>query len=73
MKQTNGSLKAFMFVGLIGVDLAITTIGGFWLGRLLDRKWNTEPLFLIMGVLLGLAVGISSLIPLVKSFVGDKQ
>jgi len=60
MKQTNGSLKAFMFVGLIGVDLAITTIGGFWLGRLLDRKWNTEPLFLIMGVLLGLAVGISS-------------
>jgi ATP synthase protein I len=72
MKQTNGPLKAFMFVGLIGMDLSITTIGGFWLGRLLDRKQHTEPLFLVVGVLLGLAVGIFSLVPMVKSYIGGK-
>jgi ATP synthase protein I len=72
MKQTDGSLKGLMFVGLIGIDLAITTIGGFWLGRWLDRSLNTAPLFLIIGVLLGLAVGIFSLIPMVKSFIGGK-
>jgi ATP synthase protein I len=72
MKQTDSSLKGLMFVGLIGIDLAITTIGGFWLGRWLDRSFNTAPLFLIIGVLLGLAVGIFSLIPMVKSFIGGK-
>jgi ATP synthase protein I len=72
MKQTNGSLKGLMFVGLIGIDLAITTFGGFWLGRWLDRSQNTAPLFLIIGVVLGLAVGIVSLIPMVKSFIGGK-
>jgi ATP synthase protein I len=72
MKQTNEPLKALMFVGLIGIDLAIATIGGFWLGRFLDQKFSTEPLFLIVGVLLGLAVGILSLVPLVKSFIGGK-
>jgi F0F1-type ATP synthase assembly protein I len=33
---------------------------------------NTAPLFLIIGVLLGLAAGIFSLIPMVKSFIGGK-
>jgi ATP synthase protein I len=73
MKQTNGPLKSFMFVGLIGMDLSITTVGGFWLGRFLDRKLDTEPLFLIVGVVFGLAIGIFSLVPLVKSFIGGKQ
>lgn len=73
MKQSNGPMKAFMFVGLIGIDLAIATTGGFWLGRKLDRWVNTEPLFLIIGVLLGLAVGIFSVFQMLKPFLGDKS
>ena len=72
MKQTNEPLRALMFVGLIGIDLAATTIGGFFLGRFLDQRLSTEPLLLIVGVLFGLALGIFSLVPMVKSFIGGK-
>jgi F0F1-type ATP synthase assembly protein I len=58
-------------VGVIGVDLAATTLGGFWLGRIVDRAAGTEPAFLIVGVLVGLAVGIYSITRIVKSFFGD--
>jgi F0F1-type ATP synthase assembly protein I len=71
MGKSNGPWKSAGLVGLIGIDLAATTIGGFWLGRLIDRAAGTEPAFLIVGVLVGLAVGIYSIIRLVKPFDGD--
>lgn len=60
-----------MFIGVIGSDLALTTLGGFWLGRSLDRWLKSDPAFLIAGVLTGLAVGIFSIIKMIKPFIGE--
>ncbi len=71
MGNSNGPWKAAMLVGVIGLDLSSTTIGGFWLGRMLDRWLGSEPAFLIVGVLVGLAVGIFSIMKMIKPFIGE--
>jgi F0F1-type ATP synthase assembly protein I len=43
------------FIG-IGWYISLTILGGILLGRWLDGKLNTEPLLLIIGLLLGLFV-----------------
>lgn len=71
MGKSNNPWKSMMFVGLIGIDLSCMTVGGFWLGRNLDRWLGSEPAFLIVGVLLGLAVGIFSIVKMIKPFIGE--
>lgn len=44
---------------------------GIFGGRWLDGKLQTEPLFLIIGLLLGLMAGVYGLIRLLKQFLGD--
>ncbi|WP_027415217.1 AtpZ/AtpI family protein [Aneurinibacillus terranovensis] len=72
MKQDkNGPLRAFALVGTIGVELAVSVIFGFWAGRSLDRWLHTEPWFLLVGVLFGLALGITGIFFLIKQFFGE--
>lgn len=44
-------------LGMVGWPLAVTTVGGAWLGHFLDMKWETgiqfTLLLLTVGVLLG--------------------
>ena len=66
--------QPWQYIGLvsaIGTEMAITTIGGFYLGNFLDRLWGTEPIFLLVGVLIGLAAGIGGIILLIKTFLGE--
>ncbi|WP_368665786.1 AtpZ/AtpI family protein [Mycobacteroides abscessus] len=58
-------------VSLIGTNLVICTLVGVWLGRRFDEAWGTAPWLLIMGVLLGMAVGVLITIPVMKRFLGD--
>lgn len=44
---------------------------GLFGGRWLDRYFSTSPLFLIIGMLLGLATGIFGLLRVLKTFLGD--
>lgn len=47
---------------------------GIFAGRWLDRSLNTEPLFLIIGLLLGLAAGVYAMIRLIQHFFsGDNK
>ncbi|GAA0366576.1 AtpZ/AtpI family protein [Bacillus horti] len=63
--------KALSLVTLIGVDIAVLTVIGFWLGRRVDAWLETSPLWMIVGVFLGMACGIISIIPVVKKYLGD--
>jgi ATP synthase protein I len=51
--------------------LSGSTIVGILLGRWLDGYFGTSPIFLIIGLLLGLASGVYGMILLVKKFLGD--
>lgn len=63
--------RAAVVVSVIGLDLAVFFLLGVALGRWLDRMFHTAPLFLIAGILAGLAGWVLSLLPLVKRLVGD--
>lgn len=63
--------KALSAVTLIGIDLAVCTFIGYWLGQKADAWLETSPLWMIAGVFLGLAAGVFSIIPVVKKYLGD--
>ncbi len=67
-KKSNGALTAIAVTTTIGTELAITTLLGFYGGRLLDDKFGTEPWFLVAGVLTGVAVGILGIIHTMQRF-----
>jgi ATP synthase protein I len=72
MTKPDSPWKAMIFTGVIGVDLAVCTIGGFWLGRYVDQQFQTAPFFLLVGLLLGLSIAIYSIYTLVRSVFGEK-
>lgn len=59
-------LKTIALVGTIGAELAVFTLLGFWVGRWLDNWLGTSPLFLLLGVLGGLGLGIYGVFLLIK-------
>lgn len=60
--------KALVVGSNISTTLAILVGGGFFLGRHLDARWQTEPLFTISLMLIGLAFGGSYLVITLKKF-----
>jgi ATP synthase protein I len=67
----------FRAIGLmtaISSQLVGSVLVGIFGGRFLDEKWNTEPIFLIIGLLVGLAAGIYAMLRLIRSFFsGDER
>ncbi|WP_453992994.1 AtpZ/AtpI family protein [Bacillus nitroreducens] len=62
-------LRAYALMTGILSNLVGSILVGIFLGRWVDRLWDTEPLFLIVGLLLGLAAGIYATIRLVNHFL----
>ncbi len=60
--KKNGAMVAIAVTATIGTELAVTTLLGFYGGRILDDKLGTEPWFLVAGVLTGVAIGILGII-----------
>ncbi len=62
---------ALALVGVISIDIALFVTIGVLLGNKLDAVFGAAPLFLIIGVLLGLALGILSVSIMIKKHLGD--
>ncbi|KGK86621.1 ATPase [Desulfosporosinus sp. HMP52] len=60
--------KALVVGSNISTSLAILVGGGYFLGRYLDARWMTQPLFTISCMLVGLALGGSYLVITLKEF-----
>lgn len=50
--------KAIGLIGSLGMELLILVVAGAYLGRKLDEHFQSEPIFLAVGVLGGFAAGI---------------
>ncbi|WP_126428854.1 AtpZ/AtpI family protein [Brevibacillus marinus] len=61
--------QAIALVSVIGVDLAICVLAGFWVGRYLDRWLQTDPWLMLLGMLAGLAAGVYSVYLLIRSYL----
>lgn len=68
---TTNPWKAMGLVGVIGVELAVLVLAGIWLGKTVDSIFQTSPVFIIIGIFSGFAVGIWSIVKIVKPFLKD--
>jgi len=73
-KQTskNELIQALAATTSIGIELAVTIIAGFYVGKWLDNRFHTEPWFLVVGILMGLLIGMLGVIQIISRFWKDK-
>lgn len=72
MKGSESPWKALSLVSIIGVNLAVSTLVGVWIGKKLDMYFDTVPWLMVGGLLLGLGIGFMSILPIIKRFLGDQ-
>lgn len=70
-KKPRNPYKAMALMSAISAQLVGSILIGLFLGKWLDAEFGTLPLFLILGLLLGLATGIYSMLQLIKKFYGN--
>jgi len=73
MEMKNNPFRGFAIYSGILSYLVGATLVGIFIGRWLDQYFNTAPLFLILGLLLGLASGVYGMIHLLNKFMGDES
>ncbi|MGV2939495.1 AtpZ/AtpI family protein [Mesobacillus sp. LC4] len=61
-------LQAMALMSAILSQLVGSILIGIFSGRWLDRTFGTEPLFLIFGLLIGLAAGVYAMLRLIQHF-----
>ncbi|MDR4890216.1 AtpZ/AtpI family protein [Bacillus sp. HNG] len=67
-KNDKHPLRAYALMSGILSQLVGSILIGIFLGRWIDQMLATEPLFLILGLLLGLATGVYATLRLVNHF-----
>lgn len=63
--KANAFLYAFGLYGGAGFMLVFSLLGGLFLGQYLDKTLETEPVFLLVGIIFGGAAGFYNLYRLV--------
>ncbi|RHW37187.1 AtpZ/AtpI family protein [Neobacillus notoginsengisoli] len=72
MRKYDRPFKAMALSSAILSQLVGSILIGIFAGRWIDGKTGTEPLFLIIGLFIGLAVGVYAVLRLVQQyFSGD--
>ncbi len=67
----NNPWKAAGFAGAVGVDLALCILLGVFGGRWLSERTGGNNLFVALGALVGLFVGIASVILFFRYYLKD--
>ncbi|KIY22470.1 MULTISPECIES: AtpZ/AtpI family protein [Mesobacillus] len=60
--------QAMALMSAILSQLVGSILIGIFSGRWLDRTFGTEPLFLLLGVLIGLSAGVFAMLRLIQHF-----
>lgn len=68
MQNDRNPFKAMALMTAILGQLAGATLIGLFLGKWLDKQWSTAPIFLIIGLFIGLAAGIYSMFVSIRHF-----
>jgi ATP synthase protein I len=63
---------AIRFLG-IGFYIVACILGGVWLGLWLDGKFNTAPILLLIGLLLGLIAAFGGVFRMLVPFMKDNK
>ncbi|MBM7652695.1 F0F1-type ATP synthase assembly protein I [Neobacillus cucumis] len=72
MKKDRNPLKAYALMTAIVAQLVGCILVGIFAGQWLDHHFSTDPIFLIVGLLIGLASGTYSMLRSIRNyFSGD--
>ncbi|MBM4761537.1 AtpZ/AtpI family protein [Bacillus sp. B15-48] len=72
-QKNNRPFQAIALSSAILSQLAGSTLIGIFVGRWLDGKWSSNPLFLIIGIFIGLAAGVYGVLTTLRHYYsGDK-
>lgn len=63
------SLKALAMLTQIGITMVVAIGLGLFVGKFLDQKLNTSPIFLLSLSLFGIVVGFRNVYHITRSFV----
>lgn len=72
-KSENNPWRAMGIAGAFAADLAICILLGYLGGRWLSNRMDGEKIYVALGALLGLIVGIASVIVLIRYYLKDGQ
>jgi len=64
--RTGAYLALFTEIGLVYL---VTTLAGVGLGYLVDSSLGTLPLFAVVGLLVGFAIGATGMLALIRRFL----
>ncbi len=67
-KNNRNPFQAMALMSAIVSQLVGSILIGIFAGRWLDSKWDTEPIFLIIGLFIGLATGTYSMLLSIRHF-----
>ncbi len=70
-KNSNDPLRMVGLAGTLGFEILIFIFGGTWIGKKLDAAFGTAPLWIAVGVIGGIIIGILSAFLTLKSFIKD--
>jgi len=63
----------FALFSEIGLIILVTTLGGSLVGYWVDKQLGTLPIFVVAGLLIGLAVGATGVYRLITRFLAKLQ
>lgn len=73
MSQNRHPFKGYALMTAIASQLVASILIGIFVGRWIDDYAGTEPLFLIIGLLLGLSTGVYAMMHLIRHFYSGDQ
>ncbi|TVY09285.1 AtpZ/AtpI family protein [Paenibacillus cremeus] len=65
--------RAVALVSAIGADLVVCMLAGFWVGRLVSDWQGGQPIWLVVGIMVGFIVGVLSVILILRKYTGGSN
>jgi ATP synthase protein I len=69
----NQPWRAAALVSALGIDIVLCTWLGYWVGSIAGKQFGDVKAWVIGGVLVGFAIGIVTVILVLKKFLEDKK
>jgi F0F1-type ATP synthase assembly protein I len=72
-RQRLRELRGGALVSIVGIQLVVSIVIGWWVGSWIDERFKTEPWFTLLGFLLGTAAGFVELFRVVAQASKDED
>jgi F0F1-type ATP synthase assembly protein I len=72
-KKSNTTLRAVGIASAIGADLVLCMLLGYLLGTYLQEWLGGNPIWLVVGIMLGFIAGVMGLVWLLRYYMEDRN